>query len=107
MRREKGRAAGEGGGPIALLEKTVREIGWSWDEFGKFGRKDKVDLPFLAQDNSWWGHEVREDLRNNLWMKDAETLKRRSFKGTEGGVDHSATADLYRETVSKKGQTKK
>ena len=107
MRRDKGKAAGEGDGPIAVLEKTVGEIGWSWDEFEKFGRKDRIPLPFLTQETSWWGHELREDLRNMIWTKDTETLKRRSFKGSEVGVDHAATAELYREVVSNRGKAAK
>ena len=42
-----------------------------------------------------------------IWMKDAETLKRRSFKGMEGGLDLSAAVELFRETVSKKCEHKK
>ena len=38
---------------------------------------------------------------------ESETLKRRSFHGTEGGMDHAATAELYREVVSKKGKARK
>ena len=59
----------------------------------------------LAQENSWWGHEVRDDLRK--MTTESETLKRRSFHGTEGGMDHAATAELYREVVLKKGKARK
>ena len=107
MRREQGKVGKEGDGPIAVLERTVSEIGWKWEEFGKMGRRDKCDLPFLTQEDEWWRHEVREDLRNMVWTKDADTLKRRSFKGTEGGVDHMATAELYRETANVKNRQRK
>ena len=108
LRREQGIEMGKGAGPTAVLEKAVVEIGWTWStEFHSFQREGKVDLPLIGQDSSWWGHEVREDLRNMLWSRDNETLKRESFKGAEKGVDHTATTELYREKVGhKKGDGK-
>ena len=105
-RRAKEIEMGKGTGPIAILEKTVVELGWDWQlEFGSFQRGGgKVDLPFLGQEDGWWTHELREDLRNNLWTNDRETTKRASFQGCQAGVDHAATADMYR---ARQGRTRK
>ena len=97
-RKENQREVGKGTGPVAILERTINEIGWSWEkEPWSFQRKGKVDLPFLGQEDGWWKHEVRGELRDMIWRNDKAARTRRSFAGCERGVDYEATVKLYRE----------
>ena len=76
-RRKNKREAGKGTGPVAILEKTIEELGWSWkkDPFS-FQRKCRIDLPFLGQEDGWWKHEVRGELRDMVWRNDKESRTR-------------------------------
>ena len=45
---------GKGYGPVAVLEKTIKELGWEWEKNPWQSRREgKVDLPFLGQDDGW------------------------------------------------------
>ena len=109
-RRANGRENGKGTGPVAVLERTIKELGWSWKEDPfNFQREEKVDLPFLGQEEGWWKHEVQGELRDMIWRNDKAVKARTSFRGCERRVDYEATVKVYREKQShpRKGERSK
>ena len=66
-RRTNKWTSGKGTGPVAILERTINDLGWLWDKDPlSFQRSGKVDLPFIEQEDSWWTHEVRGELRDMI-----------------------------------------
>ena len=106
-RKAKGIPKGKGNGPIAILERTVEHLGWKWEkEPWTFQRTGKIDLPFLDQEDGWWKHEVRDEIRDMIWRTEKATTNRESFQGVEQGVDYEATTKLYRMKVTKRTKKK-
>ena len=78
-------------GPIGIIWKQVRSLGWSWPEFGciEFGGRGR--LPLLLGPDSWWKHQLREGLRCALWAEAGS--RRNDMQGLEArqGLDRKAT----------------
>ena len=102
------------GGPVQILANIVNRLGWTWnDDPMIFKRADAEDLHLNAKEESWWKHEVREDLRIAAWMKNSDARKRESLEGCFQGrlesIDYENTTAIIRKKASKKekaGQTK-
>ena len=86
---------GHAPGPVGIVMKSVRSIGWDWVEFDSFARVGRPPLPLLEGPDSWWDHELRDGLRLSQWATCAG--KRRDMEGLDAiqGVDRSATMALH------------
>ena len=83
-RRKNKTEIGTGNRPVAILARTVNELGRSWKRDPlSFQLAGKSDLPFSGQEDSWWKHEVRKELWDMIWRNDKAARARTSFKGCE------------------------
>ena len=82
-------------GPVGLVMRSVRRIGWDWVSFEEFSRPGRRPLLVLGGADSWWDHELRDGLRLCQWRICAR--KRHDMEGLDAvqGIDRCATMALH------------
>ena len=82
-------------GPIGIISKHVKALGWSWHIFDCFERPGRMSLPLLSGPDDWWRRELRDGICLSLWS--AAAVRRNDMQGLDAteGIDRKATLALY------------
>lgn len=83
-------------GPFARLLDIAATLGWTWDEPCAFGRPQGCRLHLIEQEEGWWLHEVRTEIRQHVLRTDEELHKNHEgMKGVED-ANYPLTVALLR-----------
>ena len=88
--------------PLDRLQCLVNKMQWTWDDDPfLFKMSNGCSFPWLAQEDDWWKHTLRNATRQMRWREEAsrkhgkQSTWRESFNGAESGVNiHASTALL-------------
>jgi len=93
------------GTPISRLDEIRKALGWTWEEPFEFRRPGGTRMSLTKQEDGWWLHELRAELRQMIYRTDADMAKRDDVKeAAKGNVAYEITTALLR---AKEGKKKK
>ena len=90
----------KGYGPVGVLAKAVKLLGWCWDTPWHFTLQSEDALPLLEGPDGRWKHVLRHELRLMVW-KEPQFVNRQDLAGAHSdSIAYDATVALVQRKIS-------